>query len=83
MLMGRLGYTIMFAEHLFQTWVNITYSITLHPKVVENNKVDAARFAPFWNEIIRNLRGEDYVTNLLVMEMLYIFFLALFYLSSF
>ncbi|CAJ1977780.1 unnamed protein product [Sphenostylis stenocarpa] len=33
-------------------------------QVVENSKVDAARFAPFWNEIIRNLREEDYVTNL-------------------
>ncbi|KAL9316925.1 hypothetical protein ACSQ67_013442 [Phaseolus vulgaris] len=32
-------------------------------QVVENSKVDAARFAPFWNEIIRNLREEDYVTN--------------------
>ncbi|XP_028182986.1 callose synthase 9-like [Glycine soja] len=32
-------------------------------QVVEKNKVDAARFAPFWNEIIRNLREEDYVTN--------------------
>ncbi|XP_020203976.1 callose synthase 9 [Cajanus cajan] len=32
-------------------------------QVVEKNKVDAARFAPFWNEIIRNLREEDYITN--------------------
>ncbi|QCE05705.1 callose synthase [Vigna unguiculata] len=32
-------------------------------QVVENSKVDAARFAPFWNEIISNLREEDYVTN--------------------
>ncbi|KAK7358028.1 hypothetical protein VNO80_17327 [Phaseolus coccineus] len=32
-------------------------------QVVENSKVDAARFGPFWNEIIRNLREEDYVTN--------------------
>ncbi|KAH1192263.1 Callose synthase 9 [Glycine max] len=32
-------------------------------QVVENSKADAARFAPFWNEIIRNLREEDYVTN--------------------
>ncbi|KAK7310312.1 hypothetical protein RJT34_07750 [Clitoria ternatea] len=30
---------------------------------VEKNKIDAARFAPFWNEIIRNLREEDYITN--------------------
>ncbi|XP_038724507.1 callose synthase 9 [Tripterygium wilfordii] len=37
--------------------------------VVEKNKVDAARFSPFWNEIIRNLREEDYVTNL-EMELL-------------
>ncbi|KAL2323845.1 hypothetical protein Fmac_022903 [Flemingia macrophylla] len=33
------------------------------PQDVENNRVDAARFAPFWNEIIRNLREEDYITN--------------------
>ncbi|TKY50586.1 Callose synthase 9 [Spatholobus suberectus] len=32
-------------------------------QVLEKNKVDAARFAPFWNEIIRNLREEDYITN--------------------
>ncbi|KAK7343239.1 hypothetical protein VNO77_11833 [Canavalia gladiata] len=32
-------------------------------QVVEKNKADAARFAPFWNEIIRNLREEDYITN--------------------
>lgn len=32
-------------------------------QVVEKNKFDAARFSPFWNEIIRNLREEDYITN--------------------
>lgn len=47
---------------------NITYPVTIYLKVVEKNKVDAARFSPFWNEIIRNLREEDYITNLLVME---------------
>ncbi|GKU94176.1 hypothetical protein SLEP1_g7703 [Rubroshorea leprosula] len=31
--------------------------------VVEKNKVDAARFSPFWNEIVKNLREEDYITN--------------------
>ncbi|XP_020093274.1 callose synthase 9 isoform X2 [Ananas comosus] len=30
----------------------------------ELRKFDASRFAPFWNEIIRNLREEDYITNL-------------------
>nr|QKN22529.1 callose synthase 9 [Urtica dioica subsp. dioica] len=30
---------------------------------LEKNKVDAARFSPFWNEIIKNLREEDYLTN--------------------
>jgi callose synthase len=30
---------------------------------VEKNKFDAARFAPFWNEIIKNLREEDYIAN--------------------
>ncbi|KAK9124976.1 hypothetical protein Scep_013822 [Stephania cephalantha] len=31
---------------------------------LEKNKVDAAQFSPFWNEIIRNLRQEDYINNL-------------------
>ncbi|CAB4281726.1 unnamed protein product [Prunus armeniaca] len=38
-------------------------------EVTEKNKVDAGRFSPFWNEIIRNLREEDYITNL-EMELL-------------
>ncbi|XP_062209649.1 callose synthase 9 isoform X2 [Phragmites australis] len=29
----------------------------------ELNKFDASRFAPFWNEIVRNLREEDYIDN--------------------
>ncbi|KAK3148556.1 hypothetical protein QOZ80_3BG0296530 [Eleusine coracana subsp. coracana] len=29
----------------------------------ELNKFDASRFAPFWNEIVRNLREEDYINN--------------------
>ncbi|KAH7543621.1 hypothetical protein FEM48_Zijuj02G0203200 [Ziziphus jujuba var. spinosa] len=33
-------------------------------EVVEKNKVDAARFSPFWNEIIKNLREEDYITDM-------------------
>lgn len=33
-------------------------------KVLEKNKFDAVRFAPFWNEIVNNLREEDYITNL-------------------
>ncbi|GAV74732.1 Glucan_synthase domain-containing protein/FKS1_dom1 domain-containing protein [Cephalotus follicularis] len=32
-------------------------------KVLEKKKFDAARFAPFWNEIVKNLREEDYITN--------------------
>ncbi|KAJ0019990.1 hypothetical protein Pint_31315 [Pistacia integerrima] len=31
-------------------------------QVKEKKKVDAARFSPFWNEIIKNLREEDYIT---------------------
>ncbi|XP_008225069.1 PREDICTED: callose synthase 9 isoform X1 [Prunus mume] len=38
-------------------------------EVTEKNKVDAGRFSPFWNEIVRNLREEDYITNL-EMELL-------------
>ncbi|KAF5822901.1 putative 1,3-beta-glucan synthase [Helianthus annuus] len=44
-------------------------SLTLTNQVQEKNKFDAARFAPFWNEIVKNLREEDYITNL-EMELL-------------
>ncbi|GMP92002.1 hypothetical protein CsSME_00042420 [Camellia sinensis var. sinensis] len=37
--------------------------------VLEKIKTDAAQFSPFWNEIIKNLREEDYITNL-EMELL-------------
>ncbi|XP_020585095.1 callose synthase 9-like [Phalaenopsis equestris] len=33
-------------------------------QIEELKKFDAARFAPFWNEIIKNLREEDYITTL-------------------
>uniref|UniRef100_A0A0E0CUA3 1,3-beta-glucan synthase n=1 Tax=Oryza meridionalis TaxID=40149 RepID=A0A0E0CUA3_9ORYZ len=29
----------------------------------ELNKFDASKFAPFWNEIVRNMREEDYINN--------------------
>ncbi|OEL22651.1 Callose synthase 9 [Dichanthelium oligosanthes] len=32
-------------------------------QLTELNKFDASRFAPFWNEIVRNLREEDYINN--------------------
>ncbi|TMX01901.1 hypothetical protein EJD97_023188, partial [Solanum chilense] len=38
--------------------------------VLERNKADAARFAPFWNEIVKNLREEDYITNLEMEQLL-------------
>ncbi|KAL7202970.1 hypothetical protein ACSBR1_034423 [Camellia fascicularis] len=38
-------------------------------QVLEKIKADAAQFSPFWNEIIKNLREEDYITNL-EMELL-------------
>ncbi|KAG5517650.1 hypothetical protein RHGRI_038144 [Rhododendron griersonianum] len=42
------------------------FTLTVLPsngRVLEKNKADAARFSPFWNEIIKNLREEDYVTT--------------------
>ncbi|XVF69743.1 hypothetical protein PTKIN_Ptkin11bG0106300 [Pterospermum kingtungense] len=57
----------------------VAFMKTLHPvrtstssssQVVEKNKYDAARFSPFWNEIIKNLREEDYLTNF-EMELLF------------
>ncbi|KAA8549606.1 hypothetical protein F0562_001376 [Nyssa sinensis] len=44
-------------------------SVQSSGQVLEKVKADAARFSPFWNEIIHNLREEDYITNL-EMELL-------------
>lgn len=38
-------------------------------EVLETKKTDATKFSPFWNEIMKNLREEDYITNL-EMELL-------------
>ncbi|GFP79993.1 callose synthase 9 [Phtheirospermum japonicum] len=32
-------------------------------QAVEKSKIDAAQFAPFWNEIVKNLREEDYISS--------------------
>ncbi|KAK6144004.1 hypothetical protein DH2020_020824 [Rehmannia glutinosa] len=45
------------------------FFLLLMLKALEKNKIDAAQFAPFWNEIIKNLREEDYISNL-EMELL-------------
>ncbi|KAL9661420.1 hypothetical protein QQ045_026244 [Rhodiola kirilowii] len=39
-------------------------------KAVASQKVDAAQFSPYWNEIVKSLREEDYITNL-EMELLF------------
>ncbi|KAH6814902.1 glucan synthase-like 10 [Perilla frutescens var. frutescens] len=44
-------------------------SVQSSDQVMERNKIDAAQFAPFWNEIVKNLREEDYVNDL-EMELL-------------
>ena len=31
---------------------------------LQSRRSDAAKFAPFWNEIVKNLREEDYLSNL-------------------
>ncbi|KAL4186370.1 hypothetical protein AMTRI_Chr09g13760 [Amborella trichopoda] len=38
---------------------------------IELKKANAAKFAPFWNEIVRNLRDEDYIADR-EMELLFI-----------
>lgn len=38
--------------------------VIINSKAVDKNKVDAAHFAPFWNQIIKSLREEDYITDL-------------------
>ncbi|XP_078446407.1 callose synthase 9-like [Wolffia australiana] len=60
--------------HLFQTFPeafinNLVSHSKRHPSIrtagqnLEKNRSDAAKFAPFWNEIIKKLREEDYLTN--------------------
>lgn len=49
---------------LSYVWTVSFYILLFSPKVAERNKTDAAQFAPFWNEIIKNLREEDYVDDL-------------------
>ncbi|KAI8526298.1 hypothetical protein RHMOL_Rhmol13G0297700 [Rhododendron molle] len=50
-------------------WLRFGFWFSYHRKLklnwldLEKNKADAARFSPFWNEIIKNLREEDYVTT--------------------
>ncbi|XP_023739784.2 callose synthase 9 [Lactuca sativa] len=44
-------------------------SLKVTGQILVKDKFDAARFSPFWNEIVKNLREEDYITNL-EMELL-------------
>ncbi|KAH0891020.1 LOW QUALITY PROTEIN: hypothetical protein HID58_053449, partial [Brassica napus] len=54
-------------ESLMNVWY-VIFLLTLHviinSKAVDRkNIVDAAHFAPFWNQIIKCLREEDYITD--------------------
>ncbi|CAG7882186.1 unnamed protein product [Brassica rapa] len=49
--------------------VPVTNRLGSCPSAVDKNIVDAAYFAPFWNQIIKCLREEDYITDL-EMELL-------------
>ncbi|KAG6790984.1 hypothetical protein POTOM_000094 [Populus tomentosa] len=61
--------------HVFYTIISAIWGFLIGAKdrlgedTLEKRKIDAVIFGPFWNEIIRNLREEDYVTNL-EMELL-------------
>ncbi|CAA7410669.1 unnamed protein product [Spirodela intermedia] len=63
-------------HHLFETFPEaFMNNLVAHPerwrpviccgsrRNLDSKKSDAAKFAPFWNEIIKNLREEDYLTN--------------------
>ncbi|KAJ4834525.1 Callose synthase 9 [Turnera subulata] len=55
--------------YVFYTLVSAVWGFLLGARdrlgeAVEKRKLDAVKFAPFWNEIIKNLREEDYITNL-------------------
>lgn len=47
-------YVVTYKELIMKTLIN---------QEAELDKFDAPRFAPFWNEIVRNLREEDYISN--------------------
>lgn len=49
-------------------YIGLLLDLAVLLKVLEKNKADAARFSPFWNEIIKNLREEDYMTTLWVSQ---------------
>ncbi|KAF5447956.1 hypothetical protein F2P56_033466 [Juglans regia] len=58
-----------FMDTLHIPLFNRTSGSSSKQDVEKKKKVDAARFAPFWNEIIKSLRDEDYITDL-EMELL-------------
>ncbi|KAJ4898380.1 Callose synthase 9 [Raphanus sativus] len=43
--------------------VPVTNRLGSFPSAVDKSRVDAAHFAPFWNQIIKCLREEDYITD--------------------
>ncbi|TYJ20746.1 hypothetical protein E1A91_A08G017600v1 [Gossypium mustelinum] len=59
-----------FPEAFMKRLHPVRASASSSSEVVEKSKFDAARFSPFWNEIIKNLREEDYLTNF-EMELLF------------
>ncbi|XP_052176663.1 callose synthase 10 [Diospyros lotus] len=52
-----------FVKNLVSPQAKRTYSVQSSQASHENNKAYAALFSPFWNEIIKSLREEDYISN--------------------
>lgn len=49
---------------LFLTYIFDTEAMSWHIQDSQDmNKTYAAMFSPFWNEIIKSLREEDYISN--------------------
>uniref|UniRef100_A0A3Q7E847 1,3-beta-glucan synthase component FKS1-like domain-containing protein n=1 Tax=Solanum lycopersicum TaxID=4081 RepID=A0A3Q7E847_SOLLC len=66
----HLFYTIRSLDAVHKRFERFPEAFMNSLHVLERNKADAARFAPFWNEIVKNLREEDYITNLEMEQLL-------------
>ena len=65
---GHLSWMFPELENLFSKIIFAASIIALNRDISfqdshDNNKEYAAIFSPFWNEIIKSLREEDYISN--------------------
>lgn len=65
-----------FSFFVWVKWLGMQFCYTCVVGFVQesqdNNKAYAAMFAPFWNEIIKSLREEDFISNRYVIEICFL-----------